>query len=145
MKQEILHIMPVRLRESMAQRLQEERKIEEIRIRIGQPIELRYAEKSIWLPYRVNAADVEEMLTFISQYSLYAYEEEIRQGYLTIEGGNRIGFAGQVRLLDGQVSRMTNIRFLNIRKGLFPELSYMWHISQIFTSSFISSSALSYR
>ncbi len=115
MKQEILHIMPVRLRESMAQRLQEERKIEEIRIRIGQPIELRYAEKSIWLPYRVNAADVEEMLTFISQYSLYAYEEEIRQGYLTIKGGNRIGFAGQVRLLDGQVSRMTNIRFLNIR------------------------------
>lgn len=115
MKQEILHILPVRLRDSMAQRLQDESEIEEIRIRIGQPIELRYAEKSIWMPYKINAADVEEMLTFISQYSLYAYEEEIRQGYLTIEGGNRIGFAGQVRLMGGQVSRMTNIRFLNIR------------------------------
>ena len=54
------------------------------------------------------------MLTFISKYSIYAYEEEIRQGYLTIEGGNRIGFAGQVRMKDGQVLRMTNIRFLTM-------------------------------
>lgn len=115
MKQEILHIMPVRLRESVSQRLMEAADIEEIRIRIGQPIELRYAKKSVWMAQAVTAADLDEMLTFISQYSIYAYEEEIRQGYLTIEGGNRIGFAGQVRLMEGQVSRMTNIRFLNIR------------------------------
>lgn len=115
MKQEILHIMPVRLRDTIARRLQDEKGVEEIRIRIGQPIELRYAEKSVWMSQTVTVSDMEEMLTFISRYSIYAYEEEIRQGYLTMEGGNRIGFAGQVRLLDGQVNRMTNIRFLNIR------------------------------
>lgn len=115
MKQDILHIMPVRLRDTIARRLREEEGVEEIRIRIGQPMELRYAEKSVWMSQTVTVSDMEEMLTFISRYSIYAYEEEIRQGYLTIEGGNRIGFAGQVRLLDGQVNRMTNIRFLNIR------------------------------
>lgn len=115
MKEEILHIMPVRLRPVFEQGLRTHADTEEIRIRIGQAPELRCKEGSIWLSLKVTAEDIEEMLTFISRYSIYAYEEEIRQGYLTIAGGNRIGFAGQARVKDGQVSRMTNIRFLNIR------------------------------
>ena len=127
MREEILHIMPTRLRGSMESCFCAQSDIEEIRIRVGQAPELRCADKSIWLPFQVTAADVDEMLTFISHYSIYAYEEEIRQGYLTIEGGNRIGFAGQVRMEDGQVLRMTNICFLNIRiagerKGCAKEL-----------------------
>lgn len=115
MKQEILQIMPVRLRTSVEQVLKEHIDTEEIRIRIGQPMELRCKAKSLWLSDKITPDDIEEMLTFISRYSIYAYEEEIRQGFLTIEGGNRIGFAGQVRMEEGQVSCMTNIRFLNIR------------------------------
>ncbi len=131
MKQEILHIMPIRLRQAMEQTLKNQPYAEEIRIRIGQPPELRCKDKSIWLSQTVTQADVEEMLTFISRYSLYAYEEEIRQGFLTIKGGSRIGFAGQARVERGQVCRMANIRFLNIRiaaerkgcaKGLLPWL-----------------------
>lgn len=114
-KQEIIHIMPVRLRMKLEQILREQEDLEEIRIRIGQPVELCCQNKEIWLKECITEEDLEEMLTFISKYSIYAYEEEIRQGYLTIEGGNRIGFAGQVRMKDGQVLRMTNIRFLNIR------------------------------
>lgn len=115
MRQEILHIMPVRLRAPMMQALQGQTGVEEIRIRIGQPPEIRCQTQSVWLSAPIDVEDVEEMLTFISRYSIYAYEEEIRQGFVTIEGGNRIGFAGQVRLEDGRISRMTNIRFLNIR------------------------------
>ncbi|MCI8490645.1 MAG: stage III sporulation protein AA [Lachnospiraceae bacterium] len=115
MKQDIVHIMPIRLRPLMERVLKQETELEEIRIRIGQPPEFRCSRNSIWLSETVTAKDIEEMLTFISRYSIYAYEEEIRQGFLTIEGGNRIGFAGQVRLERGQVRQMTNIRFLNIR------------------------------
>lgn len=115
MRQEILHIMPMRLRASMEQRLKDQTDIEEIRIRVGQPFEVRRERGSSMLSETATVEDIEEMLTFISRYSLYAYEEEIRQGFLTIEGGNRIGFAGQVRIEEGQVKRMTNIRFLNIR------------------------------
>ena len=127
MRREILQIMPVRMRKSFEQKLNGQAGIEEIRIRIGRPPELRYAGQSCFLSETMTAEDIEEMLTFISRYSIYAYEEEIRQGYLTIEGGNRIGFAGQVRLENGQVCRMTNIRFLNIRiarerKGCAKEL-----------------------
>ncbi|MCM1257374.1 MAG: stage III sporulation protein AA [Roseburia sp.] len=110
----LVQIMPLRLREKMAVSLKNPN-IEEIRIRIGQPIELRCREKDLWLGEKILAEDIEEMLTFISKYSIYAYEEEIRQGFLTIDGGHRIGFAGQVRLLEGKISHMVNIRFLNIR------------------------------
>ena len=131
MKQEILHIMPIRLRIPFEKTLQDQPYAEEIRIRVGQPPELRCKGKSIWLPETVTQADMEEMLTFISRYSLYAYEEELRQGFLTVEGGCRIGFAGQVQTEKGQVCHMANIRFLNIRlavqrkgcaKGLLPWL-----------------------
>ena len=110
----LAQIMPLRFREQMGVFLQTPG-IEEIRIRVGQPIELRCMEKNLWLSECITAQDIEEMLTFISQYSIYAYEEEIRQGFLTLEGGHRIGFAGQVRLSEGKISHMVNIRFLNIR------------------------------
>ncbi len=115
MKQDILRILPTRLRGTFSQAFLGKDGIEEIRVRVGQPPELRGAGQSEWLKEKATAEDLEEMLTFISRYSIYAYEEEIRQGYLTIEGGSRIGFAGQVRVEGGHVSRMTNIRFINIR------------------------------
>ena len=115
MRQEILHIMPTRFRGMVKEGFKRQPDAEEIRIRVGQAPEILGRDKSVWLPEPVTAEDIEEMLTFISRYSIYAYEEEIRQGFLTIEGGSRIGFAGQVRLHGGTVSRMTNIRFLNIR------------------------------
>lgn len=110
----LLQIMPVRLREQLGPCL-ENPDIEEIRIRIGQPIELRCGETNIWLREVMGERDIEEMMTFISKYSIYAYEEEMRQGFLTIEGGHRIGFFGQVRLKDGKIVHMINIRFLNVR------------------------------
>lgn len=110
----LAQIMPLRFREKMALSLLNPG-IEEIRIRVGQPIELRCREENLWLSECVMPRDIEEMLTYISQYSIYAYEEEIRQGFLTLEGGHRIGFAGQVRLLEGKISHMVHIRFLNIR------------------------------
>ena len=110
----LVQIMPLRIREKMAVYLKNP-EVEEIRVRVGQPMELRCREKNLWLDERISAEDIEEMLTFISKYSIYAYEEEIRQGFLTIDGAHRIGFAGQVRLSEGKVSHMVNIRFLNIR------------------------------
>ena len=110
----LAQIMPLRFRDKLAPVLKNP-VIEEIRIRVGQPIELRCREENLWLSECILPDDIEEMLTFISNYSIYAYEEEMRQVFLTIEGGHRIGFAGQVRLLEGKITHMVNIRFLNIR------------------------------
>ena len=43
------------------------------------------------------------MLDYISNYSLYAYQEEVKQGYITIEGGHRIGLIGQAVMEQGKL------------------------------------------
>ena len=104
----------------------------EIRVRVGSPLEFIYGGESRYLPehkgvcilpsacgyesgYRMTPEDLREMLNYISDYSLYAYSEEVKEGYLTIEGGHRIGMAGQVVKKDGKVTGLSHITFLNVR------------------------------
>ncbi len=110
--------------------------LEEIRVRVGQPIEFCYGSDNCYLTgkekeqmfcnekdyrrwekdlYHATEADLREMLNYISNYSLYAYKEEIKQGYITIEGGHRVGVAGQTVLVDGKIAGISPIMFLNIR------------------------------
>ena len=74
--------------------------------------EYKHREKAF---YRATEADLREMLNYICNYSLYAYQEEIRQGYITIEGGHRVGVAGQTCTADGKIAGISPITFLNIR------------------------------
>jgi stage III sporulation protein AA len=63
----------------------------------------------------VSAREVKETLEYAGNYSLYAYEEELRQGFLTIQGGHRIGVAGKAVLENGEIRTLKYISFLNIR------------------------------
>lgn len=56
-----------------------------------------------------------ELLVFISRYSLYAFEEEIRSGYITLEGGHRVGVSGHAVYQDKSLHTLRNIYYLNIR------------------------------
>ena len=64
---------------------------------------------------RVTREDVEETLQCAVRYSLYAYEEELKQGFITVSGGHRIGVAGRVILEKGVVKTIQPVTFLNIR------------------------------
>ena len=57
----------------------------------------------------------QDTLSYMSDYSLYAYEEEIRQGYLTTKNGCRIGICGKVVLEGGRIKTIHHISSLNIR------------------------------
>lgn len=109
--------------------------LEEIRIRIGQPIEFFYDMGNKYLVIaegkgefvdtwygktngtlcRMSMTDITEMLNYISNYSLYAYSEELKQGYITIEGGHRIGLAGSAVMDNGKIAGLSHVTFLNIR------------------------------
>lgn len=65
--------------------------------------------------YCCTRDDVRETLQLVSRYSLYAWEEEIRSGFITIPGGHRVGLAGQAVLRQGHIQVLKNIAFLNIR------------------------------
>lgn len=52
----------------------------------------------------------------ICHYSPYAFEEELRRGFVTVAGGHRVGVAGQAVLEpDGRIRTFKNISYLNVR------------------------------
>ncbi len=89
--------------------------LEEIRIGAGRPLRLRYgrAEREIWPAATGNV--VEEILQRSCHHSAYAFSETIRQGYVTVEGGHRIGICGFGVIRDGAVQTLRLPSSLNIR------------------------------
>lgn len=63
----------------------------------------------------ITAADVKETMEYACNHSIYAYEEELKQGYITIQGGHRIGVAGKVVTEGGKIKTIRNISAMNIR------------------------------
>lgn len=86
----------------------------EIRIRVNKPIVFKFFNKTI--PGRVIVAnDIKRMLLVATNNSTYAYENTIKEGFLTIPGGHRIGLGGQVVVEDDAVKTFVNITFMCIR------------------------------
>ena len=52
---------------------------------------------------------------YICHYSLYAYENELKQGFITVEGGHRVGVAGKVIIENEKVKNIQYISSLNVR------------------------------
>lgn len=102
-------------------------KIQEIRLRITKPVFIRYEGKEYVLSetgsltdqcsagYCFTEADLRETLSYLSGYSLYAFDEELRQGFFTVSGGHRIGIAGKTVMVNGSITCMRYISFINIR------------------------------
>lgn len=89
--------------------------IQEIRLNIDKPLIVLNNNKEIILDYKISANDLKFIMQKISNYSLYAFEEEIRQGYITIQGGHRVGLSGQCVMEKGAVKTIKNISSMNIR------------------------------
>mgnify|MGYP000868548702 CR=1 FL=1 len=101
--------------------------LEEIRIRQDRPLEIVYGtESSFVTPAGAVTADpgpawrpdrglCRALLERITRHSLYAVEEELRSGYITVSGGHRIGLAGRAVLENGTVRRLRDITGFNVR------------------------------
>ncbi len=100
--------------------------IREIRLRRGKPAIIYKTDgewylgrggltKNLSQAYCVEEQELNRYVNHLCQDSIYAFQEEIKHGYITAPGGHRIGLAGQVVLENGIVSGMKNITFLNIR------------------------------
>ena len=92
-------------------------KLQEIRLRCGHPLFLTYEGKEVERQdITINKVDVEQIFQWLCGYGVYAYQEEIAKGYITIQGGHRVGIGGKV-LVDeeGRIIHMKNISSLLIR------------------------------
>jgi len=89
--------------------------IEEIRIRVSRPLEVIANGTAHLLPYEATKEDGVQLLNKLSHYSIYAVEEELKRGFMTIEGGHRVGLAGKVITESGKVKAIRDVASFNIR------------------------------
>lgn len=124
----LLYIFPQSLQRLWGQAVKEYRNLEEIRLRTGKPVIVRLHEGEVFLDgaggfskersgaFCFQEEDMQAVLNQVCHDSLYAFEDEVRQGFLTVPGGHRIGVAGQAVLeQDGRVRTMKHIAGMNIR------------------------------
>ena len=119
MREEIGKLFPKEVRNLLEKAELKQEYLQEIRLRINGPLLVVYRGEEYFLgakgglckdpgqAFRVCRRCLQE---YLSGYSLYAYEEEVRQGYLTLQGGHRVGLAGKT-ILDGE--KITSIRFIS--------------------------------
>lgn len=101
--------------------------LEEIRLRLGKPLCLHLMKSETFITgsgrltrqaeegYLVQADDITRTLAAISGNSIYALDEELRRGFITIKGGHRVGLAGKTIVENGQIRSMKDFSSLNIR------------------------------
>lgn len=122
----ILSMMPKAIRYKLLQIADGTKyRIQEIRLRAYKPLILVLDHKeygltnnglgSIEESHRVTLEEVQAILQVLSGYSLYALEDEIRQGYITLEGGHRVGLVGKAVVEDKKVKTIKHISGLNVR------------------------------
>jgi stage III sporulation protein AA len=89
----------------------------EIRLRVNHPVLLVFSEEDVFLEPDMTCSreDINRSLQLMLKHSMYAYEQEIRAGYLTIYGGHRVGIAGQAIVEGHDVAAIKNIGSINIR------------------------------
>ncbi len=126
-KDELLKILSLKLRTIFGKLVVDYEKLQEIRLRINAPLMIIYCNREVFISEEAKLLDhpakafiitrneLRETMEYISNYSLYAFEEEIKQGFITISGGHRIGIAGKTIIEEDAIKGMKHISFINVR------------------------------
>lgn len=115
-RRDILPYLPDTIRRELTERSPSVLgELEEIRLRQGRPLVLVLHDRELITDHLVTADEMSRALQLMSQSSIYALEEELRQGYLTLTGGHRVGFVGRAVLERGRIKTLKHIAGLNIR------------------------------
>ena len=91
------------------------KQLEEIRIRVGNPIILKWNQERKKTSYIIQTEDILNIMQFITENSIYSYQKQICEGFITLKGGHRVGISGNVVMENGKVININYIYSLNFR------------------------------
>lgn len=101
--------------------------IEEIRLRLAKPLCITGCNVEIIIgtegkvpptskkAYIVSEDDLKSALQLICNFSMYSVEEELRNGFVTVSGGHRVGVCGRTVVENGKVKTLKDISYMNYR------------------------------
>lgn len=89
--------------------------LEEIRIRSNGNITLKFSDKQEILSKKITYKDILETLQIMCDNSIYSYQNEIKNGYITVKGGHRVGITGNCVIENEKVININYISSINFR------------------------------
>ncbi len=101
--------------------------LQEIRMRAGKPLMAYYRNRDLFVTadgellkdskaaYIVAQSEVIKSVELMSENSVYAFQDEIKSGFITLRGGHRVGLSGRVIIQEGQIRNIKDFNGLNIR------------------------------
>lgn len=101
-------------------------KLSEIRFRVGFFVKAKYDNKYVYLTkegaslfckdaIRCTSQDVFDIINSITENSLYAFNDRIKEGFITTKNGCRVGVCGECVFENGKISTIKNFTSLNVR------------------------------
>lgn len=111
-EEEILKYFPCNIYNLLKKEIDEDTKkiLQEIRLRCNRPIILKSKNKDKIIDYRINQCELLQILEKICNNSIYAYKNQICNGFITVKGGHRIGITGTA-IIEGE--KVINLKYIN--------------------------------
>ncbi len=122
-------ILPGRLRKAaLALSDGEKAEAEELRLRAGRPLTVLLSSGELPLEVDVEPEELETLCDLATEFSRYAAAETIREGFLPVRGGFRVGLCGTAVMKDGINTNLKNlssavIRIARERKGIGEDIA----------------------
>lgn len=114
----ILRYFPQKVQELIKNNINDEEleMLEEIRVRNNLPLILKIGQAEKVIDYKITTEDINYIFQKICENSIYSYQKQIANGFITVQGGNRVGIVGTA-VLDGndKVINFNYISGLNFR------------------------------
>ncbi|MBR4949917.1 MAG: stage III sporulation protein AA [Clostridia bacterium] len=115
MEKEILELLPSCIKEIINK--EDFSNIQELRFRVNSPIFILKKGKGKFLQEEfIIGRDLLDMIfKRFCDYSPFSFEEEIREGFITLKGGHRVGICGHAITEKGVIKNIKDINSINIR------------------------------
>ena len=114
MNKDILKYFPEKIKNLIEENLAD-LNLEEIRIRNNKPIILKSSEQEKLIRYYPNSDEMMTILQLICENSIYTYQKQIAEGFVTLKGGHRVGLSGSCVMEKGEVINISYISSFNFR------------------------------
>ena len=119
--QGLINLLPMHFKRDVE--YAEKNTLQELRMRIGLPLELKTKLGNKWIDRVVTREDISFCINTASKYSPWSVETS-KEGYITAEGGHRLGLCGDVSVVQGKITTISRITSLCIRVSRdFPGIS----------------------
>jgi len=139
------NILPYRLRKAALTLPQgEQAEAEELRLRSGRKMTVLLPCGEMPLDAVVEAEELETLCDLATEFSRYAAVETLREGFIPVRGGFRVGMCGTAVMKDGINTNLKNfssavIRIAGERKGIAEEIAEQLFCAAIFADTLILS------